>query len=213
MKPPRQFRGDKMVFIFSLNFPQVTPPRQRETVNERVLRSPNHGCSRAEVKWHQADAQHSLPSLSRVWRASFSLMVVPPLLRCCWRWCVMVSPISDPVFSVDSLVFFSLFFLVRGLRTGYDTYPPPLPTRTNGRPPHARTHARTDTHKVEMPFETPRVQVEQMASIRNSLAARGLPGGPLVSSRLEIRDCKSFLFPYPPPPPWKNLSCGPKRLL
>ncbi|CAM9554255.1 unnamed protein product [Pylaiella littoralis] len=34
--------------------------------------------------------------------------------------------------------------------------------------------------QVEMPFETPRVQVEQMASIRNSLAARGLPGGPLV---------------------------------
>ncbi|CAM9371145.1 unnamed protein product [Scytosiphon promiscuus] len=34
--------------------------------------------------------------------------------------------------------------------------------------------------QVEMPFETPRVQVEQMASIRSTLAARNLPGGPLV---------------------------------
>ncbi|CAM9614805.1 unnamed protein product, partial [Hapterophycus canaliculatus] len=46
--------------------------------------------------------------------------------------------------------------------------------------------------QVEMPFETPRVQVEQMASIRSALAARDLPGGPLV------RSPDSML---PPPPP------------
>lgn len=39
-----------------------------------------------------------------------------------------------------------------------------------------------------MPFEVPRVQVGQMNSIRDSLAARGLPGGPLV------RRGRSFFF-------------------
>eukprot|EP00752_Nemacystus_decipiens_P014837 g13209.t1 len=34
--------------------------------------------------------------------------------------------------------------------------------------------------KVEMPFETPRVDPRQMDSVRSTLAARGLAGGPLV---------------------------------
>ncbi|CAB1120964.1 unnamed protein product [Ectocarpus sp. CCAP 1310/34] len=45
---------------------------------------------------------------------------------------------------------------------------------------------------VDMPFETPRVQVEQMASIREALAARGLPGGPLVIP-------ENFAMTAPPP--------------
>ncbi|CAM9984150.1 unnamed protein product [Ascophyllum nodosum] len=34
--------------------------------------------------------------------------------------------------------------------------------------------------RVEMPFETPRVEASQMEAIRDALAARGLPGGPMV---------------------------------
>lgn len=43
------------------------------------------------------------------------------------------------------------------------------------------------TMKVAMPFETPRVQGARMDSIRDHLAARGLPGGPLV--RACVRAC------------------------
>ena len=49
------------------------------------------------------------------------------------------------------------------------------------RPP-ARAPIDNTPRKVEMPFETPRVEASQMEAIRDALAARGLPGGPMVSA-------------------------------
>lgn len=43
--------------------------------------------------------------------------------------------------------------------------------------------------QVTMPSETPRVDPQQMASIRSTLAARGLPGGPLVSQPVSPFAC------------------------
>ena len=47
------------------------------------------------------------------------------------------------------------------------------------------------TNQVQMPFETPRVDPQQMDSIRSTLAARGLPGGPLVSHGRSVSQVKS----------------------
>lgn len=71
---------------------------------------------------------------------------------------------------------------------------PPLPHSHRGSPPYfgsASMHPVPHTAarcKVDMPFETPRVQVEQMNSIQEALVARGLPGGPLVRC-----SCRSYV--------------------